>query len=299
MKKIDELLPKNDIEVNYDEIIDRFTEDVIINKFFIDNDLTQSTIRRGINSLITFKEGKDICAVCKGIYECKMNTIGYTPKLTMYNGEINIDYQKCRYNKFDDRSKNIKSMYIPRKIFNANLEDFDMIGPERKEIHRYIIKFLKDYSRKTPIKGMYLSGLFGSGKTYVLAALANELARKGYQVIFVYYPDLVREIKSSIGQGNLEEKIEELKKVDMLFLDDIGGESQSSFIRDEVLGPILQHRVLDELPTFFSSNLKMKVLSDAMCKDNSQAEKAKSFRIFERIKKLANEFELSEKPHIS
>ena len=299
MKKIDEYLPKKNTEIDYDNIIDRFADDPIIGKFFVDNDLTQDTIRRGINNLLTFKDGKAICSVCKGLYECKMNTEGYTPKLSMYNGEINIEYHKCRYNKTDDSSKNITSMYIPRKIFSANLEDFDMIGQERKEIHRYILKFLKEYNRKNPMKGIYLSGVFGSGKTYILATFANEIAKLGYKIVFVYYPDLVREIKSSIGKGNLEEKIEELKKVDMLFLDDIGGESPSPFIRDEVLGPILQHRVLDELPTFFSSNLKMKTLSEAMCKDNTQAEKTKSFRIYGRISQLADEYQLSEKPHLS
>ncbi len=299
MKKIDEYLPKNPTDVNYDEVVDRFTEDPIINKFFVDNDLKHDTIRRSINNIITFKEGKDICALCKGLFECKMNARGYTPKLAMYNGEINIEYHKCRYNKADDRSQNIKSMYIPRKIFNASLDDFDMIGNERKEIHRYIIKFIKEYSKENPLKGMYISGLFGSGKTFILAALANELAKLGHQIMFVYYPDLVRELKSSIGSGDLEEKISELKRIEILFLDDIGGEAPSPFIRDEVLGPILQHRVLDEMPTFFSSNLNMKTLIEAISKDNSQAEKAKSVRIYERINKLAIEYHLSEKPHLS
>lgn len=299
MKKIKEFLPESSTEINYDEIIDRFADDVIIGKFFVDNDLTQDTIRRGVNKLLTFKEEKDICAICKGLYECKMNTTGCTPTLGMYNGEISIKYRKCRYNNTDDKARNIKALYIPRKIFNAKLEDFDMIGPERKEIHRYIMSFLKDYNRKNPMQGMYISGKYGSGKTYVLAAFANELAKQGHKVMFVYYPDLVREIKSSIGTGNLEGKIEELKKVEMLFLDDFGGESQSSFIRDEVLSPILQHRVLDELPTFFTSNIKMLPVTEAMRKDNTNTEKTKSFRIFERLRKLAIEFQLSEKPHLS
>ena len=94
-----------------------------------------------------------------------------------------------------------------------------------------------------------------------------------------------------------EDKIDYLKTVDILFLDDLGGESQSSFIRDEVLGPILQHRVFDELPTFFSSIMKMKDLTNALVADNSLLEKSKAHRIYERIKELADEFEISEKPH--
>jgi len=171
-----------------------------------------------------------------------------------------------------------------------------MIGQTRKDILKYIMEFLRDYSKSHPMKGMYLSGIFGSGKTYILAALAKELAKKGYKIIFAYYPDLVRELKSSIGSGALEEKIEELKTIDILMLDDIGGETNSPFIRDEVLGPILQHRVLDELPTFFTSNLKMKTLIQSMSNDGGDVERSKATRIFERIRELTVEFELTEKP---
>jgi len=146
---------------------------------------------------------------------------------------------------------------------------------------------------------MYVSGLFGAGKTYILAAMANELAKLGREITFVYYPDMVRELKSSIGTDNFESKIDALKRTEILFIDDIGGESPNGFIRDEVLGPILQHRLFDQLPTFFSSNMKSKVLIDAMAKDASNSEKTKSTRIVERIKRLTEEFNLTEKPHIS
>ena len=41
--------------------------------------------------------------------------------------------------------------------------------------------------------------------------MANELAKLGSKVTFVYYPDLVRELKSSIGSADFEDKIEILK----------------------------------------------------------------------------------------
>ena len=39
--------------------------------------------------------------------------------------------------------------------------------------------------------------------------------------------------------------------VPVLILDDIGSEMNTQWVRDEVLGPILQFRMLEELPTFF------------------------------------------------
>lgn len=40
-------------------------------------------------------------------------------------------------------------------------------------------------------------------------------------------------------------------------IDDIGADSLSSWLRDDVLGVILQYRMQEELPTFFSSNLSL------------------------------------------
>ena len=298
MKKIDEYLfqPK---EIDKDKIIDRFMANSPIRDFIRKNDLTHDTITRGINALLSFLSDKEKCSKCNGIYDCKLTSPGFWPILQMYNDDIELVYEKCKFNNTDDSKKNINAFYVPKKIFQASIEDFDMIGQERKEIHRYMLNFLKNYSKDNHIKGMYISGLYGVGKTYILAVMTNELAKLGYKVTFVYYPDLVRELKSSIGTSFFEQKIDALKKTQILFLDDIGGETISLFIRDEVLGPILQYRLLDQLPTFFSSNLNTKTLVNAMCKDNTQLEKIKALRIVERIRNLTVSFNLSEKPHIS
>ncbi len=298
MKKLSDYLP-NPENVDYDSTIDRFMDDPIVSDFIMKNDLTHETIKAGINELLTFIGEKETCSRCKGLYECKMITVGYKSTLAMYNGDIQLQYEKCQYNTSDDSERNIDAFYVPKKIFQASIDDFDMLGTERKEIHRYMMRFLKNFSKENYIRGMYLSGLYGSGKTYILAIMANELAKLGHHITFVYYPDLVRELKSSIGSDSFEDKIENLKKADILFLDDIGGESPNPFIRDEVLGPVLQYRLLDQKPTFFSSNLKSKTLIDAMCKENTTLEKTKALRIVERIRNLTEEFNLSEKPHIS
>jgi primosomal protein DnaI len=296
MKKISDYLTDVPSKTTTDEIIDRMMEDPIISRFVLKFDLTHDAMTAGINPLMTFKESKDLCNACQGLYECKLTYVGMEPRLVMYGGGIALDYAKCRFNRADESRRKIDALYVPKKVFNASLNDFDSFAPGRKEIYKYMIDFLNKYSKETPMPGMYLSGVFGSGKTYILAAFANELAKKKFDIIFAYYPDLVRELKSSIGSGELEEKIERLKKIDILFLDDLGGETNSAFIRDEVLGPILQHRIMDELPTFFSSNIKMKSLIESMAIDGSTSERAKASRIYQRIQTLAKEFELMEKP---
>ncbi|MFW5889019.1 MAG: primosomal protein DnaI [Bacillota bacterium] len=299
MKKIDDYLKKLDKKVDYDALIDKFMENPIINKFILDNDLKHTEIIRGINPLLIFYEENSICNQCPALKECKLQTTGYNSRLVYNNEKIDLEYKPCRYNKLDYVTSNIDALYVPKRIFEATLDDFDLIGDSRKSIHKYVLDFLKKFNKDNFMKGIYLSGKYGTGKTYILAVIANELAKLNYKVIFAYYPDLVRELKSSISKGNLEEKILKLKQADILFLDDIGGEFFSRFIRDEVMGPILQHRLLDKLPTFFSSNLNINELSKVMRESESSLEAINSIRIIQRIKRMTEEFALKDIPHLS
>jgi len=298
MKKAYDFLKQLENPIDYDRLIDRFMDDVVIKKFIMDHDLTREQIIKSSHVFLTYQEEKSICQSCQGLDECQLKTTGFTPHLIYRKNNITIGYEPCRYNTKKGSSL-INALYIPKRIFDASLEDMDLIGESRKTIHQYILKYLKHDHRKSFMKSLYISGEYGAGKTYILAALANELAQLNYHVIFAYYPDLVRELKSSIGQGDLEEKINQLKSVDMLFLDDLGGEYFSKFIRDEVLGSILQHRLLDNKATFFSSNFPTKELVNVLKESNTQQEAISALRIIQRIRRMTEEFYLKDKPRMS
>lgn len=299
MKTVKDYLNYPESKLDYDNIIDNLMQDPVIKKFILDYDLKHNDVINNLNTFLTFRDEKNHCNSCPGLSSCKLSTVGFTPNLEYNNAYIELTYSRCKYNNFSIASDNIYSMYVPKRIFNASLDDFDLIGETRKAINNYVLKFLKDYSHENFIKGMYITGKYGTGKTYVLAIVANELAKLGHKVYFAYYPDLARELKSSIGDGSLEEKIAMIKETEILMLDDIGGEYFSEFIRDEVLGPILQHRLLDNKPTFFSSNLVYNDLAKSFRKTDNGLETVASFRIVERIKRMTVEFVLTEMPHIS
>ena len=81
----------------------------------------------------------------------------------------------------------------------------------------------------------------------------------------------------------------------MLLLDDIGAENCSNWSRDEVLGPILQYRMENHLPTFFTSNLTLDELEAALAVTSSGVDKVKAKRIIERIKQQTISLELISK----
>ncbi len=283
-------------KIDKEEIIEGLFEDPVLSNFFIENDLNNEIIENNLPKLLSFKTENDNCLECEGLAQCKQDNVGLKPNIISEDDNIRIFYKECNFvlDKKNKEKKNqlINAMYMPEMVLKADLEDYRNDTKNRMEIYRYMMKFLNLLSRGDFMKGMYLTGKYQEGKTYTLAALAKELTKRGYSVILAYYPDLSREVKSTIGNGGLEVLINKLKVVDILMLDDIGGEAQSSWVRDEVLGPVLQHRLLDKKPTFFSSNVTRNDLPTYMVGNKQKAELMKAFRIFARIESLTEEFNM-------
>lgn len=247
-----------------------------------------SKLERSVNEL-------NNCKNCKGLLGCKNKCLGcvYYPKVL--EGKIDFNYVACKYMKKDLQEKEeIKSKFfeMPYEIKKARIKDIDPSSKDRVELIKWITKFYKDYKKDNKQKGLYLSGSFGSGKTFIVSALLNELAKDGYNSIIVYYPELLRSLKEGFGNEDFNDRINEIKKCDLLLLDDIGAEATSLWNRDEILGTILQYRMDNKLSTFFTSNLTLNELEEHFIIKNNEEEKIKARRIMERIKFLTNSKEL-------
>ncbi|BBP91451.1 hypothetical protein BsIDN1_50690 [Bacillus safensis] len=70
----------------------------------------------------------------------------------------------------------MKSMYIPQNVLQATFADLNVVG--RQEVIQKVGQFLQSYDETGKGKGLYLHGKFGVGKTYILAAIAQQLAEK-------------------------------------------------------------------------------------------------------------------------
>lgn len=220
---------------------------------------------------------------------------GYQPQLLMNHHYIDVTYVPTAELVAKQREKGIKnlirSMDMPKGIRNATLDDFHNTS-ERLEAKMGAFDFIEAYltSPKKYHRGLYLQGSFGVGKTYLLGAVAHELAEKGFPSTLVHFPSFAVEMKQSIGENTTGEKIEAVKRAPILMIDDIGADSMSSWIRDDVLGVILQYRMQEQLPTFFSSNIDMNQLEEHLSvTQRGENEPLKAKRIMERVRFLAKE----------
>ena len=136
-------------------------------------------------------------------------------------------------------------------------------------------------------RGIYIYGPTGTGKTYLMGCIYNYFKQNGKEPAILYYPEFIRKIKSKISNNSYDLYIDLIRDEEILIIDDIGAENITEFIRDEVLGPIINHREAEKLPTFFSSNLSIDDLSELLSNGRTTVDKTKALRIVERIHSLS------------
>jgi primosomal protein DnaI len=234
------------------------------------------------------------CSKCKGIDKCKNEVLGHVYYPSVVKDYLEFSYKPCKYFKDDSIKNSTKFFLTPKILQKATLSDL-INEKERSNILKYIKDFLKKKVSGESVKGLYLSGSFGSGKSYILSALLNELSNKGFQTVNVYYPSLLQMLKASFNDSSYDDILNEIMDAEILLLDDIGAENNTPWSRDEVLGTILQYRMDNDLTTFFTSNFTIDELENVLCETKNDSDAIKARRIIERIKYLTVEDKLISK----
>lgn len=234
----------------------------------------------------------EICDRCVGLDFCKMSMKGHFRDLLIDDGLLIEEMHRCQYQKNQDALYAHQEQY---KIFDAkshylliDMEEFD----PAKETNTYMkavdkaVDFLEN-----PQKGLYLYGQPGVGKTYLMAGITNRLAKKGRKIAFVNVPKYLSELKMLFKDAEaFDRKVRSLKRIDILVLDDIGGESVTAWSRDEILLPLLDERMEKGKITLFTSNYSMKELEERLTiTNNTLQEPMAAKRLLDRIKALSCE----------
>lgn len=277
---------KLDLKKNYNEALKNENFNNLVNNLKISPDLGKNYTSQIMDAVEELKN----CKNCKGLYMCQNKYEGYVYFPEVEEEKIKFNYIACKYQK-----KLMKMQEEKEKSVNANLyaRMKDIYTDDKKRLP--IIKWLKDfydnYEKVNTLKGLYLHGNFGSGKSFLIAALLNELAsKKKADIAIVYWPEALRNMKDDFSL--VEEKLSYYQNVDILLIDDIGAENVTAWSRDEILGTILQYRMNNKLTVFFTSNYNIKELEAHLAVTKGVEDEVKARRIVERIKYMTDDLEL-------
>lgn len=282
---LNRIVDSKGLKENRQKTRDEALSNPLVQQFIKENQIDQATIERSMNNLILFV----------GQLHSKSNQrvmAGYEPHLFLNGDLIDITYsptaQKQKSDEKAAAARRIELIDLPRKLRHVELEEVDQT-PERMKVIAAIANFLTEFNRNKHARGLYLDGNFGVGKTYLLAALANSIARKGTKVIFLHVPSFIASLSSHFEDNSLNDEIDRIADAPVVIFDDIGAETLSEWSRDDVLGVILQKRMDNELPTFFSSNLNLELLSDHFAQVKNSNNTLKAARLMERVTFLSRE----------
>lgn len=284
-----EMMKNNKFQSTFSKIKSEVLANREIQKLIKDESITKLMLENGLAKLYEFDQQQKNCLACPGLENCRNIIPGYSPELIVSHEAIDVTYNRCPLKiKYDEEYRQqqlFESLYIPKEVVNARLSQVD-IEPERIEAIQLADKYVDEFEEGKTKHGLYFYGDFGVGKTFLMCAIANELAfQKQVKSLIVYTPDFFRELKNAIGDDTFHDKLNYIKTVPLLILDDIGSETISSWIRDDVLGSILQYRMMEGLPTLYSSNYDYDGLEDHLAYSaKAGTELLKAKRIMERIR---------------
>ena len=293
MKKLNDLMKNNNRNQKLLIHLEQALKDEEFKKFVDQLGLSYEELAKYTSILEESKVEYLHCKNCKSILDCKNKISGHAYLPEVKNNSISFGYKKCRYQKeLDEKNKYLDLVYtfdIPKDIRLADIKNIYKEDERRFKTIKYLLTFIKDYQNRKNPKGLYLNGNFGCGKTYLISATLNELAKKNIKSAIIFWPEYLRMLKSSFNQDTFSEKFDLIKQVPILLIDDIGAENMTAWSRDEILCPILQYRMEEHLPTFFTSNLSLESLEKHLSITKDGVSEVKARRIVERIKQLTKE----------
>jgi DNA replication protein DnaC len=114
------------------------------------------------------------------------------------------------------------------------------------------------------LKGwVVFQGRTGCGKTHLAAAIANVSVNNKVPTLFLTAPDLLDDLRSTFGDDNVsfENKFDDIRKAQLLVLDDFGTQNASSWAQEKLF-QIINYRYINKLSTVITTNLSADDMED-------------------------------------
>lgn len=100
-------------------------------------------------------------------------------------------------------------------------------------------------------RGLFFIGPCGTGKTFLACCIANALLDKGYTVKVSTFADIANRLQGTFDKESI---YDDLNAVDLLILDDLNAERDTSFMQ-EIVFTVIDNRCAAQKPLIVTSNI--------------------------------------------
>ena len=139
------------------------------------------------------------------------------------------------------------------------------------EYKHVVMQVLQKLMDEEDTKGLYFWGKTRCREELSCGRDVQLLCEKRVWCCFCECSKLIADLKMMFQDpAAMEERIRMIQHVDVLVLDDIGGESVTSWSRDDILLPLLDARMENKKRTIFTSNYSLEELKDKLAMAGSK-----------------------------
>ncbi|MGB4595504.1 MAG: ATP-binding protein [Anaerolineaceae bacterium] len=207
---------------------------------------------------IRYGSGKPDCPICGGLGFVGSDVPLGDPEF----GKLHIC--TCRIGELSSRQR--QHLYSISNLGSLSTMTFDTFQPRgRIGMPRLQADTLEQaYNTANNFAGtlrgwLLLLGRYGTGKTHLAAAIANQAVIMGVSTLFLTVPDLLDWLRfsysNSVGSG-FEARFEEIRTIPLLVMDDFGTHNATPWAQEKLF-QILDYRYVTKLPTVITSNLNL------------------------------------------
>lgn len=275
------------------QLVKQLLENSRIKAWMKENHVDEAFVEAHSGKMKDWLDTIEKCEHCQGLMFCRQPQKG--SYLDQYvDGFLKNRLTPCSFTRMKEEQFAHKRYYrqadLNEEMLLVDLSKLN-VTKESNDYKMAVFKVSQNLMDEHEAKGVYLWGKPGVGKTYLAAGMTNYYAKKQISCAFIHVPQLIADLKLMFQDSEgMERKLTMLKRVDILVMDDIGGESITSWSRDDILLPLLEARMQHKRKTIFTSNYSLNDLKERLrVTTNKASEPIAAERLLERIKALSDE----------
>ena len=178
--------------------------------------------------------------------ECKNK--GYIAKIVNGNEVLT----ECKCLKIRDTLKRIESSGLEELLRTKTFRNYECDDDWQKNLKEGAVRFAQQDSGS-----IYMGGQSGSGKTHLCTAIIAAMIKKGRNVRYFVWRDDSPTLKAIINDKEYVSKMNEYKRADVLYIDDLFKQKQDS----DVIISDADVKLAFELIDYRNRNNKMTLIS--------------------------------------